>query len=313
MYPDPKNSSATFWQLARVMAEYSARAYTSPVITDLATNASALITLSDAGDIIVAFKGSSSARDFLEDVKFGLRNFGYSQAAQSPKVHRGFLEDFAAIEIAVVSQVKTYLSLNPAAKIFVTGHSLGGAEAILCAYELARLGLPLAGVFTFGQPRVGNKTFAEIYNSVRVHESAVNSRPQPQTLEDITFRIVNQNDIVPRVPGWLCGYRHCGQEIFLEPPYMGLASVDWNVNPSLWFKLLCDALGLYAAYRQRKDVLIREHFIAAYQERIGKICDEITPSTAQTLPAAKTVENALLPEESAMRGRRSANQQSAIP
>ena len=125
--------------------------------------------------------------------------------------------------------------------------SVTRCKSILCAFELARLGLPLAAVLTFGQPRVGNKNFCDMYD---------------RTLGEITFRIVNQNDIVPRSPLWLGGYRHCGQEIFLEP------GTGWGVNPSLWFKLLCDVLGLYGAYRKREEVLIREHFIAAYQDRI---------------------------------------------
>ena len=112
-FADPTSHPASFWKMARAMAIYSARAYSSPVVTDARTEASALITLDQDDDIIVAFKGSSTPRDFLEDAKFGMRNFGYSNAANPPKVHKGFFEDFSAIDTAVVSQVKTYLSLKP--------------------------------------------------------------------------------------------------------------------------------------------------------------------------------------------------------
>ena len=249
---DPKNSPAAFWQMARAMAVYSARAYTTATATDRMTNASAMIITDKDGDIIVAFKGSSSVRDFLQDADIRWRNFGYSESTYPPKVHRGFFEDFVAIDIAVVSQVRGYLQGRPNAKIFVTGHSLGGAEAIFGAFELARQGLPVAGVFTFGQPRVGNGNFCAMYD---------------RSLGEITYRVVNQNDIVPRIPAWLGGYRHCGQEIFLEPTPVG----GWSVNPSLGYKLLCDALGLFAAYRKREDALVREHFIDAYQGRIQNL------------------------------------------
>lgn len=248
---DPTNSPVAFWQMARAMATHAARAYSDHTVCDPATNAQALVFLDSDGDIIIAFKGSSAPKDFLEDARI-LRDTIMEASGGKVEVHAGFHADFAAIHVAVLAAVRSQLAIQPAAKIYVTGHSLGGALAILCALEFSRQGLPIAAVFTFGQPRVGNKNFAVLYDD---------------GLRDITFRIVNQNDIVPRTPGWLLGYRHCGQEIFLEPkPYGGTC-----VNPAMCFKLLSAALGLYAAYRTRQDVLVSEHFIAAYQARINTL------------------------------------------
>ncbi|KNC77626.1 hypothetical protein SARC_09914 [Sphaeroforma arctica JP610] len=67
--------------------------------------------------------------------------------------------------------------------IFITGHSLGGALATLCAYELglrfdtSQLGLT---VYTFGSPRVGNKPFTQKFNRMISH----------------CHRLVNDGDIV---------------------------------------------------------------------------------------------------------------------
>jgi triacylglycerol lipase len=141
--------------------------------------------------------------------------------------------------------------------VFITGHSLGGALAILCALEFCRQRLPVAAVVTFGQPRVGDGNFAELYDLTQPTDGIAAG-----FLDEITFRVVNQNDIVPRTPGCLMGYRHCGQEVFLRPD----GSAEFN--PTFAEKIIWDAIGLYGAYRRLEDVLIRDHFINQYQERI---------------------------------------------
>ncbi|CAG9577863.1 conserved hypothetical protein [Leishmania major strain Friedlin] len=71
-------------------------------------------------------------------------------------------------------------------RVYVTGHSLGGALASLCAYTLRRMLLliqypePDLVVYTFGQPRIGNFVFKQYYN-----------RAVP-----CTFRVVNESDAV---------------------------------------------------------------------------------------------------------------------
>jgi hypothetical protein len=54
----------------------------------------------------------------------------------------------------------------PLPRIILTGHSLGGALAVLAAHELQReLGLPSEhlSVYTFGAPRTGNHAYAAEY------------------------------------------------------------------------------------------------------------------------------------------------------
>lgn len=233
------------WRLARNLADYSGQAYTAATVSDAKTNAQALVTFNADGDLIVAFKGSSAPRDFMQDAKFMMRPLGQGVAGLAARIHAGFLEDFTAIVDATVQAVKSGLAMHGLARVLVTGHSLGGALAILGALELHRQNLPVSAVYTFGQPRVGDGGFRTHYD---------------MALRPVTYRVVNQNDIVPRTPGWLMGYRHCGQEMFLP-----VGGGGW-LNPALPRKLLSDAMGLIVAYHDREEVLITDHYLKSYQQ-----------------------------------------------
>jgi hypothetical protein len=65
--------------------------------------------------------------------------------------------------------------------LFLTGHSMGGALAILSACRLAQSGCPPVATYTFGAPRVGDPAFCEGY-------------------ELPTYRVVNRLDLVPELP-----------------------------------------------------------------------------------------------------------------
>jgi hypothetical protein len=65
--------------------------------------------------------------------------------------------------------------------LFLTGHSMGGALAVLTACRLAKIDRPPTAIYTFGSPRVGDRTFCAGY-----------------TLP--TYRIVNRLDLVPEMP-----------------------------------------------------------------------------------------------------------------
>ena len=254
------------WPRVRQMAAASAAAYQQSTVSDPRTNARANITLDPDGNLIIAFKGSSAPEDFLQDAKFAMSLFNRADIDHDPvvKVHTGFLEDFNAIKHAVIGQVRAYTGSRLVPGVFITGHSLGGALAILCALECWRQALPVSAVYTFGQPRVGNAAFAGLFDRTRTINGGV--------LRDLTFRVVNQNDIVPRTPGLLLGYRHCGTELFFRqalPSCLdGASGNGWQVNPGLWLRAWSDLLGLYRAWRERRDVLVSEHFLPAYCQRI---------------------------------------------
>lgn len=244
--------------VAQWLAGQAAEAYKAATCTDKATWASANVVF-DSGHnaVVVAFKGSSEAQDFFQDAKFEMVPLVYQGTSFEATAHRGFVEDIQAITIAVVSQVRGYLHNNPTAKVFITGHSLGGALAILCAFEFSKQSLPVTAVYTFGQPRVGNHFFCFIYDQCPCGS---------HLLKEVTFRLVNGNDIVPRLPGKEIGYDDCGHEMFLPT-----TSNSIQVDPDLFEKALSDGSGLFQAIAAGRDVLINDHFIAAYQKRIALI------------------------------------------
>lgn len=230
------------WANARACAELCDRAYVEPAtVFDRVTDAECLIE--DHGTFVtLAFKGSKEPQDFIQDAEFWMTETNWSDNCPA-HVHHGFWADFKSI----IEEIKDELAVIKFKPLFITGHSLGGALAVLTAFELAQSGYNVQAVYTFGCPRIGDSVFGDLYNSY---------------LGDKTFCVVNENDIVPRTPPLLIGYRRVGQKIFLFDP------AGWGVNPALWLLLLSDASGFWTAYRKKCDVLVSEHFIRAYQKRI---------------------------------------------
>ena len=90
-------------------------------------------------------------------------------------------------------------SVPPGGKIFVTGHSLGGALAVLIAEHIdteLRDDMVVEAVYTFGMPRVGDQAFADLYNA---------------RLGQRTYRLVHGEDIVPTVAPSELQFRHLGR------------------------------------------------------------------------------------------------------
>lgn len=61
---------------------------------------------------------------------------------------------------AVKTAVQNLKAKYRTAKLYVTGHSLGGALAILCTADLKNVFGNVDLTYTYGQPRVGNQAFA---------------------------------------------------------------------------------------------------------------------------------------------------------
>lgn len=106
---------------------------------------------------------------------------------------RGFC-DAAAIALGAIRD--RLAETPPGLPLFVTGHSLGGALAVITALALAESGVAVEAVLTFGMPRPGNAAFAARY------ETALGAR---------TYRLVYGDDLVPTVAPSALGFRHVGR------------------------------------------------------------------------------------------------------
>lgn len=114
-------------------------------------------------ETILAFQGTASPfEDWEFSVRQWLANLDFRQTpAHNGRVHRGFYQSlhdvWDAVNQVFGSQQHTRKTL------WVTGHSLGGALAILAGIRLHEKGLPVSGVYTFGAPNVGDSAFASAY------------------------------------------------------------------------------------------------------------------------------------------------------
>ena len=146
--------------------------------------------------VVLAFRGSQEPKDWQTNVTTQLRNFTIRKngvetlSSYKGRVHTGFFLAWASIEQAVLMQIARWRKefnakgekLPP---LYITGHSLGGALATMATAALLDNDINVAGVYTFGQPRVGDRTFVN-----QLH-TRINGK---------VFRFVNNNDIVPHVP-----------------------------------------------------------------------------------------------------------------
>jgi triacylglycerol lipase len=145
------------------------------------------------GLAVLAFRGTFplSIDNWLTDADAPL---GPAPDSAPGQVHRGFADAFSGLA-ATVDQFLA--GLDDGLDLWVTGHSLGGALATLASVHLA--GRPsFCGVYTFGSPRVGDAEYAGVYKADH-------------------FRVVNDNDIVPRVPPKDLSYHHVGTRVLLVP------------------------------------------------------------------------------------------------
>ena len=119
-----------------------------------------------ADHVILAFRGTAATDEEWNQVLVQwLANLNYAQVeGANGRLHQGFVE---ALDLAWVTIRKRLReAMTPGCKLWVTGHSLGGALATLAAARLAEESMAPEAVYVFGSPRVGDKTFAAGYKPV---------------------------------------------------------------------------------------------------------------------------------------------------
>lgn len=139
--------------------------------------------------LIVVFRGS----DEIED--WGINARAYQSSFNDVgKVHRGFKKAYLSIRKTLFSVLE-----SNTLPMFITGHSLGAALALLASSELDG-NKNFDSCYTFGSPRIGNSGFI---NSVKTQN---------------IFRIINNSDVVTTVPidFTTIEYKHLGKGYLID-------------------------------------------------------------------------------------------------
>jgi hypothetical protein len=151
----------------------------------------------ELGARVVAFMGTNiNIKTWIHDLLVMKTPFPLPYC-DNCTVHRGFHKTYEGLR----DRIYAILQALPPGRIYITGHSLGGALATLCALDLvASRGQDASkiGVITMGQPRVGNVDFATFYDRQGISH----------------YRVTHHRDPIPHLPYRWMDYSHITEEVF---------------------------------------------------------------------------------------------------
>jgi triacylglycerol lipase len=132
--------------------------------------------VSDEQAVFVAFRGTEqeSRADWVTNLDNRLMDKFTGQ------VHQGFWEAMETVWVTIWDFIQREKA-GIAKPLWFTGHSQGGALAMLAARQSVEMGVIPQGVYTFGQPKVGDLLFASNYEAM---------------LPGKTYRVYNEGDSV---------------------------------------------------------------------------------------------------------------------
>lgn len=238
-----ENMSLHFATLAKIA--YMTQADSKPAVHELGYTKSILIDhkgaecliVENSERVVLCFRGTEPKE--FSDIKADLKAWKRESETEG-MVHAGFHEYLERIW----EQVLAYAS-TPARKkkaLYICGHSLGGAMATLAS---SRLQDRVVACYTYGSPRAGGKVWHA--NCSFKH-----------------YRHVNNNDVVPRVPFWIMGFRHYGELVYIN--YYG------NIRKlTPWQKFKDSWRGRFRAWSKLELFDgARDHSMDAYESKIAK-------------------------------------------
>mgnify|MGYP000079310790 CR=1 FL=1 len=135
--------------------------------------------VSNTKHITICFRGTEPKE--FNDIKADL-NFLWSKG-----FHKGFYKEFLKLQKSIELELDR-IQKRKAKPIHIVGHSLGGGIATVAAYHISGV----EEVVTFGSPRATTWW-------------------KQRSCPILLTRVVNNNDVVPRVPFAILGFKHAGK------------------------------------------------------------------------------------------------------
>ena len=188
-------------------------------------------------DAVICFRGTEPKE--VSDIKADLNAVQKQGLHNKGDVHAGFQGEINKIWDVILEKVNELEGQT----IYITGHSLGGAMATICAKRLQEQKIDVRCLYTYGSPRVGDRRWVK-------------------SLQIPHYRFQNNNDVVCKVPFWLMGYRHHGKNV-----YIGFDGTISKMN--MWKRFLDSMRGRFRAWSKGQFFDgVYDHDITKYAKRV---------------------------------------------
>ena len=228
--------------------------------------------------IVVAFRGSEAPTtlDGLKDwlltnannyliLPEGRAGTDFAAAGVGARFHKGFLEALEMIWEPLLAAVNNAIKTKER-PVWITGHSLGGALALMAAWRLQRSFISIQEIVTFGAPMIGNDAAAKAFE---------------QEFSGKIYRFVDLEDVVPHLPSVSLianAYTHCQNEVGLSAVQVAAAATGLDA-----LKQVAGTSGDGTIDANLADQVwevvkgrIASHMIGTYQSRVEAKCKELS-------------------------------------
>jgi predicted lipase len=199
-------------------------------ISDDETDVQVGITINESKKrICIVFRGTNSATDWRYNLQTS-KMFIKPSRSGDIYIHEGFCKQLFQTNLyySIFSPLQILLRQNPEYKLFITGHSAGGALSTLFGYLLSS-DMPTLNiqVVSFASPRVGNYAFkCDFENKLFLSH----------------HRVTNRNDIVTAIPLFM--YHHVGTKVYIRTSKTSFCCCVnvWDHSTDAYHKNLLDTI-----------------------------------------------------------------------
>jgi triacylglycerol lipase len=209
----------------------------------LSSGIKAYVELDDAARVQwIVVRGTSSLINIRSDVDY---NKVLDSRLQIP-LHKGFAD--AAVQVYQFTKPL----LKAGYETRVTGHSYGGAAAVIVLMLLKEDGFTLGQAMTFGQPKVTNREGTRKFRALPLLRFVNDKDPVPSLPPLEVFAVLDEGP-----------YQHLGAEVVLEE----------GSNYRYYPEHQAEVLSVLSFWDNLKNLSIQdlpEHFMSTYVRRIGQ-------------------------------------------